>query len=109
MKLMFLAAIIASVLTGCGKPKSQVEYVVSCDSCRVRYSVADTTGVIFVRQVWQLQWETIGHEAYGIHVDSVMGQHPAVVRVQQGEDTKYINSCFKNSTCDMSYVGVTDL
>ena len=103
--LLLMALLVAS----CGTPDRQITYFVDCGECRVRYSIADTTTDIRVQGAWRTTWNTLGRETYGIHVDEITGHGAGTLQVKQGDEVKYTGICERNDSCDLQYVGVTDV
>lgn len=108
MKVVTLIALSLVALISCGNP-DQLTYSVSCDNCKVRYSVGDTVVTVLVKQHWRTSISAFEGELYGIHVDSILSVGAASAMISLGGDVQYVMICTNNADCDLSYVGQVKL
>lgn len=104
-----LLSILAALLfSGCGE-QDKLTYQVSCDACRIRYSIGDSVNTVHVRQEWHSSVRVNDGQLYGLHVDSITGINAATAFISLGGDMQYVDVCTDNATCDMNYIGQAKL
>ena len=102
-----ILALACLLFASCGTPDDVVTYLVSCNTCHVRFSVADTVVDVDVTDVWKLSWVSEERETYGLRVDQVTGTSAAYMQVREGDEVKHSALCQENDGCLLQYVGVT--